>query len=458
MEMISRLDLKHNKLLYPFQRFLIFFIHLFIVLVAAIVPQKYKTRIKHIESNSVLINVIGLTLFSALGGLLLMLTNIKLANVLGAAVYGLFSYYTAIGEVGINFVRYGRDKSMTRDLIQQPHKFNGLVSNTFVLSVINLICFMLGIAVFSSQLDVPFEFSSFLIIFATCLVSLDLQPVYESLKLMSWHSLYTILQRLIFLMLIWTPIAFACRVSLDYLSITLFLSWGVVLFIQYKEVITQLKIDMHRDVTRASIISLYKDNFLIAASSMLGVAFGPFIRLILKNNVDAAAVGLYSACFQLFLISKFVITQIARVGNPMMAETGKTECPKSQRILFVKKYLAIMIAGSLPFALPLIFCSGLITDTCFISEYYDIRYYIPMFGVYTIIMSIGLVFEQFLISMRKDRVYFSIYAGCSILTILLSIVLIPKFKLLGGIIAFILPNIIARVLYALSGYIILFKS
>lgn len=430
---------------------LIRFVHFLFVVCRMVTPTKYKGTVEKLEKNDTIINIIGLTLFNALGGFLLMITNIKLANVLGAALFGIFSYYTAIGEVGINFVRYGRDKSMIRDLIQHPEKSNNLIANTFALNGLNLLVFTLGICIFSKPLDIPINFASISIITATCLVSLDLQPVYESIRLMSWHSLYTILQRLFNLLMIWVPFLFFNNVSLDYIGLALLLSWGIVLTIQYKEIITQMGIRIKGNASPKSLVLLYKSNFLIALSCMLGVAFGPFIRLILKNYVDDVAVGLYAACFQIFLISKFILTQIARVGNPMMAEAGKDSCNTSKRRLFIRRYLLIMLIGALPFAVPLIVASGFITDICFTAEYYEIRMYLPLFGIYLLTMAVGNVYEQFLISMRRDRIYFSIYVGCSILTIVSALILIPLYNVLGGVLAFIIPNIFARALYFYIG-------
>lgn len=455
--MTKTIDTKKNPLLRPFQLFLEWFVHICFLAASSIAPSKYKSRIIQFESNRTLSNIIGLTMFNALGGILLMITNIKLANMLGAAIYGVYSYYIAIGEVGITFVRYGRDKSMVRDLIQKPNEFNGLVSNTFVLSLLNLLLFLIVILLCSNALDISVGFASISLVLATCLVSLDLQPVYESINFMSWHSLYMIIQRLLNLALIWLPLLFVDILSLDYIGIVLLVSWLVVLIVQYQEIMTQLSVKLNGNVTTKSIVFLYKSNFLIALSCIFGVAFGPFIRLVLKNSVDDTAVGLYSACFQIFLIGKFILTQIARVGNPMMAEAGKQDCSQNTRKKLIRRYLVIMAIGTLPFAIPMIIASGFITDICFNSEYYEIRNYIPYFGIYLFSMAIGNVYEQFLISMRKDKLYFSIYIGCSFLTIIMAFLLIPIYNVLGGVIAFIVPNILARVLYCMVG-ISLLKS
>lgn len=456
--MERKIDLHKNKLLYPFQVLLGKIVHYVFWGIMFIVPPKYKQRFLDLETNTTLNNIIGLTVFNAFGGFLLMLTNIKLANVLGAAIFGVYSYYVAIGEVGVNFVRYGRDKSMTRDLIQKPEEFNGLIANTFVLNISNLILFTVAITIFSGLLDVPISFASFAIIIATCLISLDLQPVYESLRLMSWHSLYNIIQRIFLLVLIWSPLLIVDSINLDYLGLSLLISWFFVLFIQYKEIVGQLDIKIRNNVSASSIIGLYKSNFLIAMSCMMGVAFGPLIRMILKSSLDDTAVGLYAASFQIFLIGKFILTQIARVGNPMMAEAGKDDCKNSDRIVFVRKYVVIMLLGILPFAIPMLTLSGIITDICFTEEYCEIRHYIPLFGLCLFAMAIGNVYEQFLISMRKDRLYFSIYIGCAFLTVLMALLLIPHYKVLGGVISYVFPNVLARVLYFAFGTRILHST
>jgi len=424
-------------------------VHIAIMIIKPIVPSKFRGKLNEIESNKTLNNILGLAFFNALGGLIMMLTNVKIANVLGATVFGVYSYYLAIGEVGSNFVRYGRNKSMTRDLIQRPDKFDSLVSNTLALGLFNFFIFAVVVLLFRKPLDVELSVTAFLLIMAPCICSLDFQSVYESLKEMSWHSIYNFLQRLFFLAGVWICVLMSGRLTLPFLGIVLFLSWVIVVAVQYWEVIIGFGVNLLREVSFRSIWSLYKENFIIALSCMTGVAFGPVIRMILNEFADSHVVGVYSAGMQIFLISQFLMHQVSRIGNPMMAEAGKDGVSIQQRKKLCNKYFAIMLCSVIPFVIPLVVCPQFITDLCFIDDYSELGKYLPIFAIYLLALSLGIVYTQFLISMRKDKVYFAIYIGSAVATILSSLVLIPRFSLLGAILSLCIPHSIGCLFYYL---------
>ena len=440
---------KRNKLLFPLQYVMGMIVHIAIVAIKPVVPAKYKGKLTQIEANKTLNNVLGLAFFNAFGGLILMLTNVKIANVLGASVFGIYSYYLAIGEVGQNFVRYGRNKSMTRDLIQFPSKFDSLISNTLAIGLLNFVFYALIVFVFHKQLDVPLTLTAFLLIMAPCIGSLDFQSVYESLKEMSWHSIYLFIQRIFFLVTVWASILIANRLTLPYLGVTLFLSWLIIVVIQYWEVIRGFGVKIKNEISWKNIWFLYKDNFVIALSTMTGVAFGPVIRMILNEYADSNVVGVYSAGMQIFLISQFLMHQISRVGNPMMAEAGKEGVSVEKRKKLCNKYFVIMLCSVIPFVLPLLFFPQFVTNVFYTAEYSDLGKYLPIFAIYLLSLSLGIVYTQFLISMRRDKTYFAIYIGSALTTILASLILIPKLQLLGAILALCVPHSIGCLFYYL---------
>lgn len=424
-------------------------VHFIIVIIRPFVPTKYRDKLSKVESSKIVNNVIGLTVFNSLGGLILIFTNVKIANVLGAEIYGMYSYYLAIGEVGSNFVRYGRNKTMTRDLIQRPAMFDSLISNTLSLGLLNFFFFAIGVFLLGKQLDIVLSLTALLLIMAPCIGSLDFISVYESLKEMNWHSMYYFLQRFLFLLAVWGYILYIDDLSLSYLSVTLFLSWLIVEFMQYWEIIVGFGIRLKKEISWNSIWDLYKNNFVIALSCLAGVAFGPIIRMILKEFADTSVVGVYSAGMQIFLISHFLLHQVSRVGNPMMAEAGKDNVPPSKRNALCKKYFTIMLISVLPFALPLILIPHFITDLFFTEEYCELGKYLPIFAIYLLALSLGIVYTQFLISMRRDKLYFAIYIGSALATVLTAMVLIPYHPLLGAILALCIPHSIGCLFYYL---------
>jgi len=439
-----------NKILYAIDQGVIQFVSLTLLLVEKITPKNLSAKIALLrEHQTALYNVFGLMILNAIGGFLLLLTQVKIANVLGASVYGLYSYYIALGEVGAMVVRYGRNKTMLRDLVQKPEIRTSLITNTFVLGLLNLFLYFIIILILNNPLDITINITTILLIISPCLVSLDFQPVYETLRMMSWHSIYNILQKSFYLFFIWITILSTGSLNLGVLSIVLFLSWILILVGQIIEVKSILDSNWKQTINIQNIKNLYKDNFIIALSCFFGIAFGPLIRLILNKYTDSTSVGIYAAGLQIYLIGKFILNQVGRVGNPMMAEVGKNDCSIEKRRKFVNNYLLVMIASTLPFAIPIIFFPRFVTSLFFSHEYSELAHYLPILGMYLVVFAIGVVFTQFLISMRKDRTYFAIYIGGAILTFITSYIIIPELGVLGAVLSLCIPHALSCICYCL---------
>ena len=93
-----------------------------------------------------------------------------------------------------------------------------------------------------NSLDIEVNWTYFLLILSPCLISLSLEPLYESLRMMSWSAIYTLLQKFIFLAVIWILLFSQINVSLFEISIIVVTSWLLVYALEYYEIITQLRI------------------------------------------------------------------------------------------------------------------------------------------------------------------------------------------------------------------------
>ena len=419
-----------------------------ICVIETLVPSKFSDKIRILRSHEVVFyNVIGLTFFNSLGGLLTILTQVKLANVMGASHYGVYSYCLAIGEVGAMVVRYGRHKTMVRDLIQYPVRNLQLISSTFIIGVINFLIFLGLVLVFHQDIDIQISVGTVLLICGACLISLDFQPVYVSLNAMSWHSMYNLFQKLIFVIILWGIMLSPFTLSLNVLGIVFFFSWILVIVWQYKEITSFFHLKIISTCEWSKLFKLYRENFVVAFSCLFGIAFGPIIRIVLNNYCNSREVGVFSAGLQILLIAQFILNQIGRIGNPMMAIIGKDNCSMKQRRLFVYRYLFIMLSSTLPFFIPFFFFPSLVVNMFFTEEYADLVIMLPILAVYLIALSVGVVYTQFLISMRKDRLYFIIYVLGATLTILCAFLLIPILGILGATLSLCVPHALTCLCY-----------
>lgn len=451
MNQYNTINKKDNKLLYVIDTGLDKFVMFIIALARVLVPAKYKAKFdKLTEHKDMLHNVVGLAFFNALSGFCVMATQVKLANYFGAAIYGIYSYCLAIGEVGVRVVIYGRNKTMVRDLIQFPEKRDTLVVSTFFLSLTNLCLFLAAVFLFHDSLDIKVDWTYFLLILAPCLGGLTLGPVYQSLRMMGWSSIYSLLRKSTILFAIWGLFFLRIEVSLFTVGVISVFALLLIILFEFYEVSTQLHIFFFQKVKLREMWDLYKSNFLIFLSGITGVAFGPLLRVILNNYTDSRTVGIYAAGLQVYHICLFLNTQISVVGNPMMAEAGKKDCPVRKRRKLVFRYSAIMLATSLPFSLPMLLFPGMVTSFLFTEEYAPLANYLPILALYMLTIAIGLVFEQYMISLRMDKTYFSIYVTSAISTVAVAYLLIPAYGLLGAFLAFCIPHGIGCICYMLS--------
>ncbi len=451
------IDKRLNIVLYSIDCTLKWMVDKFLSILSRIFP-RYKLFNQIQKYENALKNILGLVIFNALGGLLVMVTNVKLANTMGASIFGVYSYYLAIGEVGSKFVRYGREKTMLRELVQNSEHQESLIAHTVWLEFTNLVVFVLAAVICHNWLGAQLSWSYLLLIVAPSLISLDFQPVYEACRLISWHSIYYLIQKVLFLAGIWGVLWCTQSMSLTSAAFVLFASWLIILFMQYREIIGRSGINLFSGIKVRLLLTLYKRGFIIALCCMAGVAFGPLIQLIMNHYTDTVSVGLYAACLQLATIAKFFMSQVGRVGNPRMAEICMPQHTKSVKVSFLKYYSLAMLLCVCPFAVPMLLCPERIVDILFIDEYAEISQALPVYAVYLFVSALGVVFNQFLISFRADSIYLYLYSFSAMVSLGIAFLMIPTYGFMGGVWAYCISDGLASILYLIISLIIIKKQ
>lgn len=404
-------------------------------------------------------NFIGLAFFNGLGGLILMLTLIHLASYMGPSLFGSFSYYIALGEIGSMIVRYGRDKSLLRDLVIQDnveHKAQ-LISTTFWVGFINLFLFILSIVLLHIPLEVPLCLAPLLIIGGSCLVSLDFQPVYESIQEMSWHAIYNFIQKVIYVIGLWIIMLTYGGNNLLYIGIVLCISWSIVLVIQLKEIKKTFSVKFLKSIQPILLWNHYKIGIYVALCTLISATYNPLIRMILKWNSSETSVGIFSAGLQIYGICMFFLLQLARVANPQIAKMVANNENRLYQKKTLLKYIGYTICAVLPFAIIMDFAPTYIVDLLFSPQYQALHIILPYFGLYLLLYAIIIILMQFLIANRCDRKYLQIQIIGAMVTIISSLILIPKFDYMGAIISLVISYSLLLLLYVISTLQILKK-
>jgi O-antigen/teichoic acid export membrane protein len=410
-----------------------------------------------LKSNSAQ-NALVLVVVNGVIGVFSIFTQVLIANALGRELFGTYCYYIAIGTIGATLVRYGRDRTLIRDLIQKPGEFNRIVGSSVILSFAITICFSLGLVFYAVIQGESLPVVLWLVVFGLIGVSFDLQPVYDSWGRMSRHSLYNFLQKMTGFIPVW--IAVFCIPGLFSMTfVAWFILMGVMisLMFQYYEVYQKTHF---RFLTRENIggaLRQFFDSSYIAVATMLGLFFGPMVQVFLKHYCDETQVGIFGAGWQITLIMMFVSFQVARVGNPVLARVNSPGVPAAKKRKVVYYYLFLMLICSLIFTMPGLLMPKWIISSLYKPEFMESSILLPVFSVYCIVFSLGCVFAQFVQTARRDRIYMMAIITGTVVSLIFCVLIIPLWGAFGAALALLIGHGSTILIYGLTTFSILQK-
>jgi O-antigen/teichoic acid export membrane protein len=379
------------------------------------------------------------------------ITQLKIANSIGKASFGLISYGMAIATYCAIFIRFGLDKTLVRDLIHFPDQFAETVKASLLMRFTLFIFVIAAIIILKltlfSKSDV--SWGLILIIISNTAMSVDLQAVFDSMQRMTLHSVYNMIQKSLYFSIIWITLL----IDPDILStlsvgIATFLSVSLYLMLQYVWAMKRFP------QNRTSIKDLYllayilgRRNIPVWLSALAGLSLGPLNQILLKHYCGPGPVGEYAVAWLMVTILTILITQIARIGNPKIAVITNGTATRLQKISFLQRYLTLILLITATIALPSIIFPKLIIATLFRPEYIDAAPVLRIFGFYAFIVGFDLVAIQYLLSSRIEKAYLYIIIFGGLLSVLLSFLLIPEQKGVGAALALLISHGIVVLLY-----------
>jgi O-antigen/teichoic acid export membrane protein len=146
-------------------------------------------------------------------------------------------------------------------------------------------------------------------------------------------------------------------------------------------------------------------------------------------------------------IASILLTQVARIGNPVTAHLTAGAATNSQRIRFLMKYVGLMVAITIPVSMPAIIAPKFILETFFRPEYVSAAPVLRIMGIYVFIVAVDLVATQYVLSARMEKSYLLIVLSGNFASILLCLILIPSGGAVGAAWALLISHGILISLY-----------
>ncbi|NIA10444.1 MAG: oligosaccharide flippase family protein [Nitrospiraceae bacterium] len=370
-------------------------------------------------------------------------TRVKIANMLGKEGFGLLAYGLALGTFGGVVVRFGMDKTLVRDLVHYPDRFGELVAGSLLLRGIMFAFVLLCVLLWkvSSYHTNDLSWGVIAIFISACLLSLDLQSVYDTWQKMERNAIYNLVRRCLYFAIIWTVVIISPeKLSINLIAAALLITAFLYLVMQYQWAWRQIIFNDTIQSLMEVALSMGRQNFVIFLAALGGFLIGSLNQLVLKHFCGNIELGGYAAAWTITSLAMVLLSQISRIGRPAMAEITREGTGQAARIRFLSKYSAVMFMVAASIGIPAFVFPELILRTIFSPEYISAAGILRIMGIYIIVYSVAIVASQYVIAAHMQRLYFLnvILGGC--LSVILCYILIPKFSGMGAAFALLIAH------------------
>lgn len=360
--------------------------------------------------------------------------GIYVARYLGPERFGLLSYSLSFVMLFSSLASFGLDDILVRELVKHPEKRRDLLGAVFWLKVSGTVVMGIVIALvlqFKSEdqqtywmiglITIGFLFQT------TNVVDFYFQSQVQSKFAVRAQALQLLITSIFKIYLVWSQaelIWFAFALMLDQAVVAvLFLlvyRWQIELFPLFSFRWIQAK-------------KLMKDAWPLIFAGMVVSVYMKIDQVMLKEMLDAKAVGIYAAAVKLCEAWYFVPTAVIASLFPAVIEARKKSEPLYEKR--VQKLYDLMVWGALLVALPTTLLADWVIYIFYGVDYQEAADVLKLYIWAGVFVSLGGASSKWLIAENLARYSFYMTALGAILNIVCNYFLIPIYGIRGAAIA-----------------------
>jgi O-antigen/teichoic acid export membrane protein len=376
--------------------------------------------------------------------------GIWVARYLGPEQFGLFSYAQAFVGLFTAIAGLGLDGIIVRELVKDPSKQAVLLGTAFYLKLIGALLVLLALAgaVTLSHQDSLTTWLIFIIASATVFQSFNVVDFFFQAKVLSKYVVYVniislLISSFVKIGLILTNaslIAFAWVILFD--SVILML--GFVYYFQ-----RHAKLNIKRlKFSKATAINLLKDSWPLILSGLVISIYMKVDQIMIKEILDAEAVGQYAAAVRLSEAWYFIPMVIASSLFPAIINAKKV----SEEFYYaqLQKLYDLVVWIAIAIALPMTFLSDWVIDLLY-GVQYDQSGAILMIHIWAaVFVFLGVVSSRwFIVENLQKYSFYRTLAGV-LINIMLNYILIPSYGIYGAAYATLASQAVASYLFNIT--------
>jgi O-antigen/teichoic acid export membrane protein len=367
---------------------------------------------------------------------------------LGPANFGLLSYAGSFVGLFAGIATLGLDGIVVRELVKDEKKRDELLGTTFVLKIIGtiLVIGMLAIATRFTNNDNFTNLLIFIIVIGTIFQSgvifqsFNVINLYFQSIVLSKYSVFAktasgILVALIKLVLIY------CKKELIFFAIVAFIG-NIILATGFVIMYAKQKLSLFNWKIKLNLAkNLLKDSWPLMLSGIAISIYMQIDQVMIKNMLDAKAVGNYAVAVRLSEVWYFIPMAITSSVFPAIINAKK----RSEKLYYerLQKLYDLMVWLALGIALPIMLLSNNIVNILFGIQYQQAAGVLQIYIWATVFVFLGVASSQYLLAENYTKISFFRTLIGAIINIILNISFIPKYGINGAAIATVLSQFVA---------------
>ncbi|AGS40574.1 flippase [Cycloclasticus zancles] len=373
--------------------------------------------------------------------------GIWVARYLGPEQFGLFSYAQSFVGLFVAIAGLGLDSIVIREMVKEPCKQAALLGTAFRLKLVGAIVVLtiLAIAVQLSQQDDLVRLMIFIIASSTVFQSFNVIDLFFQANVLSKYVVYSNIISLlvssfikVILIVNEAPlIAFAMVILFD----SLILMTGFVYFFNRHSTLVFSKLPFQKELA----INLLKDSWPLILSGLVISIYMKIDQIMIKEMLNAEAVGHYAAAVKISEAWYFIPMVIASSLFPAIVEAKKY----SKELYYgrLQKLYDLMVWLAIAIALPMTFLSDWVVRLLY-GEQYSQSGSVLMVHIWAgVFVFLGVAFSKYLTNENLTiKSFFRTFLG-AIMNVALNLLLIPEYGIKGAAIATLCSQFSANYLY-----------
>ena len=357
--------------------------------------------------------------------------GVYVARYLGPANFGLYSYALSFVGLFAAITSLGLDSIVVRELVKDENKRDKLLGTSFVLKIIGsfLVIVIISVAVRFTSNDNLTNLLIYIVAIGTIFQSFNVVNFYFQAKVLSKYTVYaqiftSIMCAAIKLVLIYFDMSLIYFAIVNLLQSVILASGLVVMYIKQKSSLFNWSLDF------GLAKNLLKDSWPLILS---GIAISIYMRIdqvMIKNMLDAEAVGNYAVAVRLSEVWYFIPVIITNSLFPAIINAKKI----SEELYYerLQKLYDLMVWLSIGIVLPMTLLANNIVRILFGNQY---QYAAGVLKIYIwagVFVFFGCAWSKWIITENQQKVIICSHIISMPINIMLNIILIKKYGMIGA--------------------------